>query len=87
MKLLILIFSYINAFISRDSSTIIFEYNLKNVSEIVFIYNYKNEDYIIGVIKNFFKNELKDKFVWMTKQKWEGKGDLKVLVKKNIEML
>jgi len=83
MKLLILIFSYINAFISRDSSTIIFEYNLKNASEIVFIYNYKNEDYIIGVIKNFFKNELKDKFVWMTKQKWEGKGDLKILVKKN----
>jgi outer membrane protein assembly factor BamB len=83
MKLLILIFSYINAFISRDSSTIIFEYNLKNVREIVFIYNYKNKDYIIGVIKNFFKNELKDKFVWMTKQKWEGKGDLKVLVKKN----
>jgi outer membrane protein assembly factor BamB len=74
MKLLILIFSYINAFISRDSSTIIFEYNLKNASE---------KDYIIGVIKNFFKNELKDKFVWMTKQKWEGKGDLKVLVKKN----
>jgi hypothetical protein len=78
MKLLILIFSYINAFISRDSSTIIFEYNLKNASE---------KDYIIGVIKNFFKNELKDKFVWMTKQKWEGKGDLKILVKKNIEML
>jgi hypothetical protein len=78
MKLLILIFSYINAFISRDSSTIIFEYNLKNASE---------KDYIIGVIKNFLKNELKDKFVWMTKQKWEGKGDLKVLVKKNIEML
>jgi hypothetical protein len=78
MKLLILIFSYINAFISRDSSTIIFEYNLKNASE---------KDYIIGGIKNFLKNELKDKFVWMTKQKWEGKGDLKVVVKKNIEML
>jgi len=81
MELLILILSYINVFITNDSSTIIFEYNLKNVKKISFVYNYKNEDYIIAVIKNIFDKELKDKFVWMTKQKWEGEGNLKVFVK------
>lgn len=80
--IILIINLYINVSLSPDSTAIKIEYNLpEGVQKIQVFYQYKGNNYLVGVFNNPFpEKKLKDFFIWKTRKKWRGKGDLKVAV-------
>ncbi|MEM1974010.1 MAG: hypothetical protein QXN68_04375 [Thermoplasmata archaeon] len=82
MIILIMFNFYIKAFLSPDSTKVKIDYYLeKGVLKIMIVYEYKSKNYIVAVHKNQDPyKELKDEFIWFTKNKWRKEGNLKLLL-------